>query len=62
MGVWNIALTIPQVVAAVLGAALITFGQSILSSQFSYTFRFVDLVVFCVAGTITVRNIRGVKR
>jgi MFS family permease len=62
MGVWNIALTIPQVIAAVLGAALITLGKSALSGQYSYTFIFVALVIFCVAGTVTVRNIKGVKR
>ncbi|HLJ82198.1 MAG TPA: MFS transporter [Ktedonobacterales bacterium] len=62
MGVWNIGLTIPQVIAAVLGAALITLGQSILSHQYSYSFLFVSLVVFCVLGTVTVRYIKGVKR
>ncbi|MGH2517937.1 MAG: MFS transporter [Ktedonobacterales bacterium] len=62
MGVWNIGLTIPQVIAAVLGAALITFGQSILTHQYSYSFLFVALVVFCVLGTVTVRYIKRVKR
>jgi MFS family permease len=62
MGVWNIGLTVPQVIAAVLGAALITLGKSSLGSQYSYTYLFVALVVFCVAGTVTVRFIRGVKR
>lgn len=62
MGVWNIGLTAPQVFAAVIGAALITAGMSAFSSQYSYSFLFVALVIFCVAGTVTVRYIRGVKR
>ncbi len=62
MGVWNIGLTAPQVIAAVIGAALITVGQSVFGSDYSYTFLFVALVVFCVAGTVTVRYIRGVPR
>jgi MFS family permease len=59
MGVWNICLTIPQVLAVVFGAWLLTsFGYGNLG----YSTLFISFVVFCVAGTITVRNIQGVKR
>jgi MFS family permease len=62
MGVWNIALTFPQVMAAVLGAWLITLGVALGSKQLGYNFLFVAFVVFCVMGTVTVRFIKGVKR
>jgi MFS family permease len=62
MGVWNIGLTIPQVLAAVFGGALLTLGVSIGQKQLGYTFLFVWFVVFCVLGTVTVRYIKGVKR
>jgi MFS family permease len=59
MGVWNICLTIPQVLAVVFGAWLLTtFGYGNLG----YSTLFISFVVFCVLGTITVRNIKGVKR
>lgn len=59
MGVWNICLTLPQVMAAVFGAWLLTwFGYGNLG----YSTLFIFFVVFCVAGTVTVRNIKGVKR
>lgn len=59
MGVWNICLTLPQVMAAVFGAWLLTaFGYGDLG----YSALFVVFVVFCVLGTVTVRNIKGVKR
>jgi MFS family permease len=56
MGVWNIALTLPQVLAVVFGGWLLTFGSV------GYTLLFVCLVIFCVLGTVTVSFIRGVKR
>lgn len=62
MGIWNIALTAPQVIALVLGSWLIALGTMLSGSIVGYTFLFIWLVVFCVAGTITVRNIKGVKR
>nr|MBF6590825.1 MFS transporter [Ktedonobacterales bacterium] len=59
MGVWNICLTIPQVLAVVFGAWLLTtFGFGTLG----YSTLFISFVIFCVAGTVTVRNIKGVKR
>jgi MFS family permease len=62
MGIWNIALTLPQVMAFVVGGLLIAFGARIGNLGFGYTLLFACLVAFCVLGTITVRFIRGVKR
>jgi len=62
MGVWNIGLTLPQVLAAVFGGWLIGLGLALGSLQLGYTFLFVGFVVFCVSGTVTVRYIKGVAR
>ncbi len=62
MGVWNIALTLPQVLAFVFGSILITIGTTLGSRDLGYTLLFVWFVLFCVLGTITVRNIKGIKR
>jgi MFS family permease len=62
MGVWNIGLTIPQVLAAVFGGWMLALGVALGSTGLGYTFLFVSFVVFCVLGTVTVRYIRGVKR
>ena len=62
MGVWNIALTLPQVLAFVFGSVLIALGASLGHPILGYTFLFVSFVLFCVLGTVTVRYIRGVKR
>jgi uncharacterized membrane protein len=62
MGVWNIALTLPQVLAVVFGGWLLALGVSIHQSSLGYTLLFVWFVVFCALGTVTVRFIRGVKR
>ena len=59
MGVWNIGLTLPQVLAAVFGGWLIGLGLALGSLQLGYTFLFVGFVVFCVSGTVTVRYIKG---
>ncbi len=62
MGVWNIGLTLPQVIATVLGAWFIALGTALVSQQFGYTLLFVWFVIFCVLGTVTVRYIKGVPR
>jgi len=68
MGVWNTALTTPQVLANVVGAlAIFTFslgGPLAIGAYptFGYTMLFILLVVYATIGTITVRNIKGVKR
>jgi MFS family permease len=62
MGVWNIGLTIPQVMAAVIGGWLLALGGLVGGTQLGYNFLFIGFVVFCVLGTVTVRYIKGVKR
>jgi MFS family permease len=61
MGAWNIALSLPQVIAPVLGGPLIDYftrsGQSVLG----YQLLFGMAIVYCLVGTVTVRYIRGVK-
>lgn len=58
MGVWNIALSVPQIVAPVLGGPLLdTFaqhGQTVLG----YQVLFILAIIYCVLGTVTVRFIR----
>jgi MFS family permease len=59
MGIWNISLVVPQVLAVVFGAWILTwFGYS----SIGYSALFVCLTVFAVLGTVTVRNIIGVQR
>jgi len=62
MGVWNISLSLPQVIAPVIGGPLIdTFTRShqpILGFQLLFALA----VAYCLIGTVTVRYIRGVKK
>nr|MBA3826945.1 hypothetical protein [Ktedonobacterales bacterium] len=68
MGIWNIALTLPQVLSYIIGAFVITAfsvgGLFAISGQptLGYTLLFVLFIFYAVTGTITVRYIRGVKR
>jgi MFS family permease len=62
MGVWNIGLTLPQVFAVVFGGWLLTLGVALGNPSFGYTLLFVFFVIFCVLGTVTIRNIKGIKR
>jgi MFS family permease len=59
MGVWNISLTVPQVLAVVFGAWLLTWFSY---SSLGYSALFMCLTVFAVLGTVTVRNIKGVRQ
>ncbi len=59
MGVWNIALTIPQVVAFVIGSILLSIPAA---APVRYTLLFLTFVIYAVAGTVTVRYIKAVKR
>jgi MFS family permease len=61
MGIWNIALTLPQVLAFVFGSILISLGVALGSRILGYTLLFVCFVVFCVLGTVTIRFIKGVR-
>lgn len=62
MGIWNISLSLPQVIAPVLGGPLIdTFtrsGQPALGFQLLFGMA----IAYCILGTVTVHYIRGVKR
>jgi Na+/melibiose symporter-like transporter len=62
MGVWNISLSLPQVIAPVLGGPIIDSftraGHPVQGFQVLFTMA----IIYCVLGTITVRFIRGVKR
>jgi len=59
MGIWNIALTVPQVVAFVIGSVLLSIPAP---SDVRYTLLFVTFALYAVAGTVTVRFIKGVRR
>jgi len=68
MGIWNIALTVPQVIAYIVGALVIAAfnvgGFFAVAGQpaLGYSLLFVIFVLYAVAGTITVRFVRGVTR
>jgi len=61
MGVWNISLSLPQVIAPVIGGLLIDHftrsGNALLGFQLLSAFT----ITCCLIGTITVHFIRGVK-
>ncbi|GCE26864.1 hypothetical protein KDA_23480 [Dictyobacter alpinus] len=62
MGVWNISLAVPQIIAPVLGGPLIdSFARSGHPVQ-GYQILFVMAIIYCILGTVTIRYIRGVKR
>jgi MFS family permease len=61
MGIWNIALSLPQVIAPVLGGPLIDAftrrGQALLGFQLLFAMA----IIYCIVGTVTVRYIRGAR-
>ncbi len=59
MGIWNIAVTIPQVMAFVIGSILLSIPAP---PSVRYTLLFATFLAYCLAGTVTVRYIRSVKR
>lgn len=67
MGIWNLALTAPQVLAYIIGVFIIAAfsmdGIFAISGQpnFGYTLLFVLPVIYAIVGTVAVRNIRGVR-
>jgi len=62
MGVWNISLSLPQVIAPVIGGPLIdTFTRS-HQPVLGFQLLFAISVAYCLLGTVTVRYIRGVKK
>jgi MFS family permease len=62
MGIWNIALSLPQVIAPVLGGPLIDSFTRAGNPTLGFQLLFAMAIVYCVIGTVTVRYIRGVKK
>lgn len=61
MGIWNISLAIPQIVAPVLGGPLIDTFTRQGHPALGFQLLFAIAVVYCVLSTVAVRYIRGVK-
>jgi MFS family permease len=62
MGVWNIALSLPQIIAPVLGGPIIdSFTRSGHPVQ-GFQVLFTLAIIYCVIGTVTIRFIKSVKR
>ncbi|HET8912406.1 MAG TPA: MFS transporter [Ktedonobacteraceae bacterium] len=61
MGIWNISLSLPQVLAPVVGGPLIDHfthaGQPVVGFQILFGLA----IIYCFLGTVTVRFIRGVR-
>ena len=61
MGVWNISLSLPQVIAPVIGGPLLDSfnksGQPVLGFQILFAMS----IAYCLIGTVTVRYIRKVQ-
>jgi MFS family permease len=61
MGVWNISLSLPQVIAPVIGGPLIDSMTKAGHSTLGFQLLFGMSIVYCLLATITVSFIRGVK-
>lgn len=61
MGVWNVALSLSQVIAPVLGGPLLDSFARAGHPVLGYQAIFGMSIIYCIAGTVTVRFIRGVK-
>ncbi|MGB8347784.1 MAG: MFS transporter [Ktedonobacteraceae bacterium] len=62
MGVWNIALSLPQVIAPVIGGPLIDTFNRAGNPVLGYQLLFGMAILYCLLGTVTVRYIRGVAK
>ncbi len=62
MGVWNISLSLSQVVAPVLGGPLLDAFTRSGHPILGYQLLFAMAIFYCLLGTVLVRNIRGVKK
>jgi len=62
MGVWNISLSLPQVIAPIIGGPLIDTFTRLHQPVLGFQLLFAISVVYCLLGTVTVRYIRGVKK
>ena len=61
MGLWNIAASLSQIIAPVLGGPLIDAFTRAGNPILGYQLLFMMAIVYCVLGTVTVRFIRGVR-
>jgi MFS family permease len=61
MGVWNISLSLPQVIAPVIGGPLIDAFTQRGAPVVGFQVLFAMAVMYCLVSTLAVRNIRGVK-
>ena len=61
MGVWNISLSLPQVIAPILGGPLIDSFTHSGNPILGYQLLFAMSIAYCLIGTVTVRFIRGVR-
>jgi MFS family permease len=62
MGVWNISLSLPQVIAPVLGGPLIDHFARSGQPTVGYQLLFAMAIAYCLLGTAAVRFIKGVPR
>ena len=60
-GVWNISLSLPQVIAPVIGGLLIDHFTATGAPLLGFQFLSVFSITCCLLGTVTVYFIRGVK-
>lgn len=61
MGVWNISLSLPQVIAPIFGGFLIDHFTHVGNPILGFQLLFAMSIAYCLIGTVTVRFIRGVK-
>lgn len=61
MGVWNIALSLPQVIAPVIGGPLLDSFTKSGHPVLGFQILFAMSIVYCLIGTVTVRYIRKVQ-
>ncbi len=62
MGVWNISLSLPQVIAPILGGPLIDHFTATHQPILGYQVLFGMSIIYCLIGTAAVSFIRGVKK
>lgn len=62
MGVWNISLSLPQVIAPVIGGPLLDSFNKSGHPVLGFQILFAISIVYCLIGTVTVRYIRRVSQ
>jgi MFS family permease len=60
MGIWNVSVTVPQIIAPVIGGPLLDYFNT-RAPSLGYTILFATAILYCVIGTVTVRFIRTVR-